>query len=190
MTRLRRLLLIGIVVTSGVAAFFLRDVVYRMLVVPVAYILWTIWVYYSFVPQLFLWVGLLLILLITTIASFLPEGRASKRSEPKRGASQGEVETLAGWMHKAHSGNYFKWQIANRLGRIRRELNELSGRRGGFASESDAVENYFDAGINKSFVDFPLSKNRFRRTKTALDLNPKDAVDYLELQIGKGKELS
>src|SRR5581483_6360841 len=183
MTRARWLLLFVIVGISTVLAFFLHDAIYSAVVVPIAYVFWVLWIYYSAVPQLVLWIALLLILFITITSNFIPEGRGSKRALLKREPSQGEVETLATWFFKARRGNYFKWQIANRLGKINRELSQSFGQRGRPEVQNEAVEKYFDAGLNKSFVDFPLAKNQIRPAPTPLDLNPKDAVDYLESQM-------
>lgn len=182
MTRARWLLLF-VVGVSVVSAFFLRDAVYSVVVVPIAYTVWVLWIYYSAVPQLILWAVFLLILFVTVVSNFIPEARGSKRPAKARRSSPGEVETLAAWFFKAQRGNYFKWQIANRLGGINRELNQSFGRRGRPEVQNEAVEKYFDAGLNKSFVDFPLAKNQFYRASTPLDLNPKDAVDYLESQM-------
>lgn len=183
MTRVRWLLIFLIAGASGVLAFFLRDAIYSAVVVPIAYILWVLWIYYSAVPQLILWAALLLILFITITSNFIPEGRGSKRAVRKHGPAQGEVEALATWFFKAHHGNYFKWQIANRLSKINRELSQSFGRRGRSESGNEAVEKYFDAGLNKSFVDFPLVNDQIHPASTPLDLNPKDVVDYLESQM-------
>jgi hypothetical protein len=83
-------------------------------------------------------------------------------------------------MAKARRGNYFKWQVANRLGRIVRRLGDFSG--GSVpASPDDTVEKYLDAGLNYSFVDFPTPRHRLiPAPKTPLDADPQRVVDYLE----------
>lgn len=182
MTRVRWLSLTGILVISLVLAFFLRDVVYDALIVPLAYLFYLGKYYYTAIPQLFLWVLLLLLLFVFVAWNFIPEARPSPRKEQIRKPAEGQVAALTLWIYKARKGNYFKWQLANRLGRISRRINELSGQRANPGGE--AVENYLDAGLNHSFVDFPTSRNRFQPpTATALDLDPKDAVDYLESQM-------
>jgi hypothetical protein len=182
MTRPRWLFLAGIVGISLVPAFFLRDVVYGALIVPLAYLFYLGKYYYTAIPQFFLWVLLLLLLFVSVAWNFLPEARPSPRKERIRKPAEGQVEALTLWIHKARKGNYFKWQLANRLGRISRRIDELSGQRAGPGTEG--VEKYLDAGLNHSFVDFPTSRNRLRPpAATALDLDPKDAVDYLESQL-------
>jgi energy-coupling factor transporter transmembrane protein EcfT len=184
MTPRRRLLLAGMPVALIVFAFFMRDVVYAAVIVPLAYLLWLGKYYYSAVPQVFLWVLLLVVLLIVVTWNFLPEPRPSQRKRPRRKPAEGQIEVLAGWIHKSRKGNYFKWQLANRLGRIARRLTEISGQPADPASGNAAVDKYIDAGLNYSFVDFPAPKNRFERSRpTALDLDPKEAVDYLESQM-------
>ena len=75
----------------------------------------------------------------------------------------GEVETLAGWIARARRGNYFKWQLANRLGRVAQRLEELSGGPAGDLAVPNAVQAYLSAGIGRSFVDFPNSHRPFHR---------------------------
>jgi energy-coupling factor transporter transmembrane protein EcfT len=184
MTRSRSFLLAGMLIISIVMGFFLRDVVYAAVVVPLAYLVWLGKYYYSAIPQLFLWALLLAVLFLTVTWNFLPEARPSQRKQLKRRPAEGQVEALAGWILKARKGNYFKWQLANRLGRIARRLTETSGQQTSSNAGNVAVEKYLDAGLNYSFVDFPGPRNRFHRPlPTPLDLDPKEAVDYLESQM-------
>ena len=184
MTRLRWLLLIGTLVISLSLAFFLRDVVYDVVVVPIAYLLWLGKYYYTAIPQIILWMILLAILFLTAALNFVPEAQPSKRKEHIHKPAEGQVEALAVWIHKARKGSYFKWQLANRLGRIARRLNELTGQQAKTSSNKEGVEKYLDAGLNNSFVDFATPKNRFRHSRpTPLELDPKEVVDYLESQM-------
>ena len=180
----RGLLLAGILAISLVFAFFLRDVVYAAAIVPFAYLLWLAKYYYLAIPQIFLWAFLLIVLLITVTWNFLPEARPTPHRQPKRRTAEGQVEALSGWILKARKGSYFKWQLANRLGRIARGLAQTSGQYTNPGSGNEAVDKYLDAGLNNSFVDFPGPKHRFQRpTPTPLDLDPTEAVDYLESQM-------
>ena len=193
MTRSRYFLLAGLMFVSIVLAFFLRDLIYHTVVVPLAYLLWLARFYYSSVPQLLLWTLLLVILFVTSVPSFVPELRPSRRREERRRRVQGGIETLAAWMVRARRGTYFKWQIANRLGRIARGWRDMSERRGelllpapargGEGSGNEAVGRYLQAGLNTSFVDYPRPK-RFRHpAPTPLDLDPQEAIAYLESQM-------
>ena len=184
MTRRRMQLGMAALTLSCVLAFFLRDVAYSMIVVPLAYLFALLAFYYSFIPQLILWILMLMILALTSLAAFTPEGRFSSPQVIKKKPVQGPVELLATWMIKGRKGIYFKWLIAHRLGRLNRELggNMESGDR--TTSEIGAVEKYLDAGLNKSFADYPYPAGPFAAPKpTPLDLHPKKAIDYLESKM-------
>jgi hypothetical protein len=184
MTRLRRLWPAGILLVSMALAFFQRNVVYDAVIVPLAYLSWLGKYYYTAIPQSFLWILLIVILFVTVAWNLVPEARPSRRKERFYKPAEGHIEALAVWIQKARTGNYFKWQLANRLGRIARRINETTGRRTGPGFTKDAVEKYLDAGLNNSFVDFPTPRYRFQHPgATPLDLDPKDVVDHLESQM-------
>jgi hypothetical protein len=184
MTRLRWPVMVGIGGASLLLAFLLRDVVYQLVIVPLAYLLWLLQLYYALIPQWVLWSLLLVLLFLVVLWNLLPESRPSARTKSRHGQLKGGVEELALWIRKARRGNYFKWQLANRLGKIARRLNDMSGPRGRQPSSSEAVEKYLDAGLNHSFVDFLGPRSPFERPpRTPLDIDPKGVADYLESQM-------
>ena len=182
-------LIAGLLVASALLGYWLRDLIYQLVVVPIAYLLWLLNFYYSAIPQWILWSILLAALFVAVLWSLLPEGRSSSRRAPVRPRPEGEVEALAVWLGKAREGNYFKWQLANRMGHIARRLDEMAGSRGRLPAEDEAVEKYLDAGLNYSFVDFPSPRSPLERAaRTPLDLDPGRAADYLESQMEKSSE--
>ena len=186
MKRLSWPLLVVIGVSSLLLAFFLRDAVYQMVVVPLAYVIWIVQFYYSAIPQWALWTALLTLLFLAVLWSLIPEVAPARRRDVLRTPPEGQVEALAVWIRKSRGGNYFKWQLANRLGRIARGLGQSAGSGGRFPSADAAVERYLDAGLNHSFVDFPSPRNRFQPApKTPLDVDPNQVADYLEAQMEK-----
>ncbi len=181
MIKLRGSLLIGALSLSLIMAFLLRDVVYRIVVVPLAYLWFVIKFYYSVIPQLLLWVVLLIGVFMALLSSLAPPAPSIRRGNRKRERYSWPIGSLAIWLIKSRNGNYFKWQVAHRLGRIARGLNELSAAQRRFEVRNEAVEKYLDAGLNTSFMDYPRPSNPLRRpAPTVLDLDPKEAVDYLE----------
>jgi hypothetical protein len=184
MTRPRWPVLVAMAIGSLILAYLLRDFIYQLVIVPLAYLVWLLQIYYSLIPQWLLWAVLLAVLLLVVLWNLLPEVRPSKRTELKRGEVKGEVEALAVWITNARRGNYFKWQLANRFGRIARGLNDASGRAGREPSADEAIEKYLDAGMNYSFVDFLAPRSRFQRPpRTPLDLDIRRVADYLESQM-------
>jgi hypothetical protein len=141
-------------------------------------------VLYWAVPQLVKWAVAVLILCVLVVWQLIPDFRPAEDKSARHAAPRGQVEILALWIRKARSSNYFKWQLANRLGRIAVKLNEFSGRRGQGRPRAASVEEYLAAGLEHSFVDFPVPRHRFqRRSPTPLDLPPADAVEYIESQM-------
>jgi hypothetical protein len=191
MKRLRWPFLVGILVVSGVFGYLLRDVIYQVVVVPIAYFLWVLNFYYSALPQWLVWVIVVSVLFLAMVWNLIPDVRPSNRKEIVHHRTQGEVEALAVWIGKAQQGNYFRWQLANRMGRIARRLDELAGSGGRRSSPDADVEQYIDAGLNYSFVDFPTARNPLAPVRhTPLDLDPHKAADYLESQMENTSERS
>ncbi len=174
-------LLIGAILLLSLLALFLRDVIYQTVILPLAYLWWLLGFYYSLIPQLLLWTLLLAGVFVIVLSNLIPATRTDRRRGLKRRVTHGPVEALALSLERVDKGNYFKWQIANRLGRIARGLSEISGKQGLLESRGESVEKYLEAGLNTSFVDYPRPANPFQPpTPTILDLDPEKAVDYLE----------
>jgi hypothetical protein len=187
----------GLLFAAGVwvvfiLAFFLQDVVEKVVVTPLAYIWWVVRTAYAEVPQLLLWVLLLAVLIFILVASLMLWVPAAKKyAEPARPA-QGPVETLSGWITRSRDGVYYKWMIANRLGKLAGELEDrMMGQSAGEALvESDGnqpsgeVQRYFKAGLEESFADYPRPMLPFmRRQSTPFDLEIDQAVEYLESKM-------
>jgi hypothetical protein len=189
----------GLLVAAGllvvlILAFFLQDVIDRVVVTPLAYLWWAIKLIYAELPQLYLWILLLAGLVFILIASLTKWVSISQKFEENSKPSRGPVEVLGGWIMNSREGNYYKWRIANRLGKLGCEVDErLEGRghltgtedldgRGRLPSE--AVQRYLRAGLDESFVDYPRSPLPFMRRKTTpFDLDIDEAVEFLESQM-------
>lgn len=191
----RRILLISFgLIIAVILAFFLQDIFRQIVITPLAYLFWVLKLLISSVPQLFLWIFLLLsliLIIIATLVSWIPIGR--RHEKPSLQAS-GPVENLAGWLSNSEAGNYYKWRIANRLGKLAREMSTQMGDRGLPAhpeemlapgrSPSESVQRYLNAGLEESFVNYPLPRLPFKRKNaTPFDLEVNEVVDYLESEM-------
>jgi hypothetical protein len=174
----------GLLVGSLLLAFVVRDVARDVIITPLAYLAWRVQLSYWAIPGLAKWAAVILVVSIGVIWQLLPESKSKASKRPQRIRSQGEIESLALWISKTRNSNYFKWQVANRLGRIARRLEELSGRRLEKRPAAEQVRAYLSAGVDHSFADFPGPRNRFeRRAATPLDLQPGVVVEFLESQM-------
>jgi hypothetical protein len=167
-------------------AYMARDAVHDFIVAPLAYGLWQIRAVLLGVAQLLQW-GLLivataLIMLWQLIPRLGPRGPAVTRAPHKNGA----VNSTAVALMRSRSSNYFRWQLAHRLGRVSRQLDG-PGRHAQVEGRPTAIAQYLDAGLNRSFVDYASPRLPFTRPQAGvLSLNPEDVVDHLESLLGAG----
>jgi len=191
----RRILIIlaGLVV-AVILAFFLQDVIRRTVVTPLAYLWWVLKLTYTAIPQLVLWILLLAVLILIIINSLVNWFSIGEKSKEPTRPAQGNVEILAGWVSNAGEGNYYKWMIANRLGKLWGEMTGSLEDRGQPARPEEpngadmhppeALQRYLKAGMEESFVDYPLPRLPFmRKQATPFDLDVEVAVEFLESQM-------
>jgi len=188
------LILVGLLVAI-ILAFFLKDVVRQAVVTPFAYLWWALALVYSAIPQVVLWILLLAVIILSLITSLLTGYSRERAYEEPPISTQGPVEILAGWIsNSVGEGNYYKWMIANRLGKLASELSGRAGNRGFLAGPqekaapgripSEAVQRYLKAGLKESFADYPLPSLPFMHRKpTPFDLDVQEAVEFLESQM-------
>lgn len=195
MKRLRIWWIAGAVVALAlVLAFPLRDVMQRTVILPLAYLLWTLGVFYRAMPQVIWWVLVLLVVMLLILGSLAPGERYAQRVQLKRPLQQGQVEELAQSIRKTREGVYFKWLVANRLGRLAHKMlaqREGERNRSVFAplvgvdwQPSSHLQKYLETGLHGSFSDYPASKRAGRAaTSSPLDMDVEEAVIFLESQL-------
>ena len=185
----RLLLLIASIALSAALAIALRNAVHDFLVVPLAYVAWQIAVLMGAVPEFARWLVLVVALGLLLAWQLVPDLRPASRLPARPREGMGPVETAATWLLRARASNYFKWQLAHRLGRVSRRLDELRGRKNGSAAASAAVVDYLAAGLDHSFADFPGPRGPFAYpSATPLDLDPAKVIEYLESQSFMNRE--
>ncbi len=190
----RMFALLGIIGIALLLAFPLRGAVYEMVIVPVAYVLWILGLAYHAVHQSLWWIVLVAIVLAVIVRSLLPTPKPTGKWAIKTKPAIGQVEALAAWMKKSERGRYFKWLVANRLGKLGYQL--LSQRETGKTrsvfdpltgsdwNPGEGLQSYLETGLHGSFADFPHVNKPFSQPlKTPLDHDVNDAVEFLESQV-------
>jgi len=198
-TRRQWLVIGSAVLLSAILAIGLRDVIQRTIVMPVIYFAWVFGILYHSIPQIVLWGVMLFLVALFVVGSMLPKEPFRRAERPKQKNSHGPIEDLATWVKNTHSGIYYKWLVANRLGKVAREL--LSQRAGQNTNRSlqrlnvrdwnppDEVGAYLESGLNGSFADYPQSRWLWSKPNlTPLDLNPQDAVEFLESEMETNRD--
>lgn len=190
----RTLIILGIVGVSLLLAFPLRDAVYQMIIVPAAYGFWVLGLAYRSVPQVLWWAGVSVIVLIILLRGLMPQPRVKKRAPIDADDVMGQVESFSTLITKTGRGNYTKWLIANRLGKIAHQTlaqRETGKQRFFFDpltgpdwTPDPDVQSYLEAGLHGSFTDFPQKRRFFLPpAQTILDHDLREVVQYLESQM-------
>ena len=191
------LVVIGVLIVAGLIAFPLRQMIYESIVVPAAFIAWNFNLLYRSFSQGVWWAAIFIIVLFMLLFSLIPQPQFRHRTEAKRKPPVGQVEDLATSLGKAERGSYFKWLIANRLGKLAYQilLQRESGRpRSVFAplagmdwEPRKELQSYLETGLHGSFADYPQVNRPFGTPpKTPLDLDVTEAVEFLESQVENG----
>jgi len=194
MTTRRWLILIGALVIAGILAFPLRETIYEMVVIPAAFIAWNIGLLYRSLSQGIWWWVVIFMVLFMLVFSLMPQPRFRRWIETRSKPQLGQVESLAGWLRRAEQGIYFKWLVANRLGKLAYQilLHRESGRpRSVFApligtdwEPTKELQNYLETGLHGSFVTFSnVKRSSGSRQKTHLDLDVAKVIEFLESQV-------
>ncbi len=186
---------VGIGVIAGLLAFPFREAVNQLVVIPLAYMLWLLRLFYRSIDQAFWWIGIVLVALIVVGSSLLPEIKPKWKKIDLTREERGGVESLARAIQKSQNGIYFKWSVANRLGRLAQQM--LSLREHGkprstvapLAADGwtppDEVQRYLEKGLRGSFAEFPNSNwNYFSPpAKSSLDHDVDEVVEFLESKM-------
>ena len=193
------LILTGIVFLSALLAFRLNGVVYAMIVLPLSYLLWLLKLMYLALPGLIWWSLLVMVVVYILVSSLLPEIKFGKKINTPLRPVRGSVENLADWADRSKRGNYFKWLVANRLGKVAHQVIEIrmAGKKRSFFepltapdwNPSSETQSYLEAGLQGSFADFPRNDSYFTQpVKTPLDHDVLEVIEFLEAQIDNHQE--
>ena len=168
----------------------------RTVIQPLVYFWWVLGIYYNSFPQAVLWIILVGVIILIEIGSFSAEGSTSDGKRDVRKPVQGPTESLAGWFLRAPDGLYFKWLIAQRLGKLSRELIAFNARqaapsahealRGPGWDPPDEVAAYLEVRPERFLRRLPASALVLPASRpTPLDLDPETAIDYIESTLEK-----
>jgi hypothetical protein len=124
--------------------------------------------------------------------SLLPELEAGRKSIAYKKVERGSVEALSTALAKRDRGIYFKWLVANRLGKLAYQIltqHEQGQPRSVFAPLTAAgwdappeVQEYLEKGLRGSFAEFPSAswKTFAAPVKTPLDQDVRQVIEFLE----------
>jgi hypothetical protein len=186
----RWLLLSTGIILAAALAYFLRDLINDKVIIPLAYLWWRVGLYYHSVSEDRWWAIVIVVICIMAFVSIRPEWSFHYQDLDTHPV-QGPVEELMMWMMRMSRNTYFKWLVANRLGKLSRsflihregiDVQHWDGSLNGSTWDPpEAVEAYLKSGLSRPFA---LSSESLSRPRSApLNLNPQQVIEYLESQI-------
>ncbi len=183
------------IIAALLLAFPLQQAVQGIIIQPMMYLIWGAGIIYHSIPQFWIWVVMLALIFFILLSPFLDDLPRIRRRGKKEPPKVGPIENLAESISLSNKGIYFKWLVANRLGKITRDwiayrerlekrwqANDLARLAGQAPAD---VYNYLDAGLNGSFADYPRPRLPFiqKRKATPLDIDPNRVLDTLENEM-------
>lgn len=191
----RGLALLGILLIAALLAFPLRETVYQLIVVPLAYLGWLLKLLYLSLSQAIWWIAVIVLVLLLIGRSLWPEMRSGRKPINYQKFERGSVEAFATAMKKKEKGIYFKWLVANRLGKLAYQILlqlEHGKPRSVFAPLTTAgwdatpqIQEYLEKGLRGSFAEYPNTGwgNFGPPVKTPLDEDVKEVIEFLESKL-------
>ena len=195
----RRLALLGIIVIALLLMFPMRETVYQFVVIPLAYVSWLLKLLYLSLSQAIWWILVIAIVALVLGYSLIPEIKSARKSLVYQKAERGSVEALAVALGKRNRGIYFKWLVANRLGKLAFQLllqSEHGKPRSVFAplttpgwDATPGIQGYLEKGLRGSFAEYPGAGwgNFSPPSKTPLDHDVKEVIEFLESKQADGR---
>lgn len=192
MTRRRRIAIVLILgCIAAVIAFPMRGLVFTYIMSPLSFIWFYVVYFYHVIPQQIYWIFILLAAAYITIGGLL-ENPLKRKSPPEiRKQTRGPVGSLAFWIKDSKKGVYSRWRVAHSLGVMADKILGLRGNRlerfkplrGKDWNPPPEVQEYLEAGLNRSFADYPLTKR-----PSPFDMDVAKVVDYLESQLEMNRD--
>lgn len=203
MTGRRRLVLsiVLLLLLTGIGmAFFLRETVRQLVVLPLLYVLWVVRLFLRSIHQVVYWLVLLVVVLALAIRSLIGRWGGAREAPLLSVVYRGRVGMWARWVDLAQQRyyyrGYFKWRLARQLGELtqnvlayRDRIDPREVRQALDAGKLDLppeLQAYLGAGLwTRSFSAFRQWRQRFsrRREPSPLDVDPMCVVEYLEEQM-------
>jgi hypothetical protein len=123
MSRRLLLALLAIVLALTVPlALLFRDFVRDVFLVELLRMFWGARLLYESLPQLPLWILLLVLLVVIALRSLMRRPGAVRKQVVPDVEPQGQVRVLARWIERASRGEYFRWSLAQHLGGLAWEI--------------------------------------------------------------------
>jgi hypothetical protein len=169
--------------------FLVKDFVQTVILRPLLYAFWFVFLIIESIPQGVIWAGIILIMLWVAIASIRKEEpeKFPNRGLPIRNA--GQVGKWARLLDYTKNDRFTKWLLAQELNRLTLKLLTLSDdtKKRHYQDRLDLPEKisaYFESQQPSTATFWERwNKQNIDEIETGLDLDPEVVIQYLEKRL-------
>lgn len=176
------------ILVVGISSILMAGAVERGLIQPVLRVFWLLKGYYGSVPQAFLWILTMVMLIIIAIRSLSAESIHLRGRQKAAERPLGEVGQLAFWIARSPLGFYPRWYLARTLSDL--ALDVLRGRgvnaeRGGKLQGPNwnppgQAQGYLETAMRTTPASFG---RQLEISQVSEDPRAESIVDYLESYV-------
>lgn len=195
------LILVWFFILASILAFFLRDIVGRLILPIFLYATWLIRIVYETLPQAFWWIIVLFVLVIIAVKSLIRPTNPNNTLNLKSSQRQSRLELWLKWLEQADQGGYFGWYLAHELSLLTLDVLSSQERyssdqldrliRAGLSNLPSELQNYIQTGLDHR-MSFHFSSREpfsfFRGSSNKLKLQPEEIAEFLERRLEGGGE--
>ena len=192
MNNKQKILLVMVVLIAALMAYFLQDLIHSVLLMPISYLWYVMNLLYLSVAQIVLWFVLVVLFTLVGFGSLYGKLGSRKDSDEDFLPKHGPVGIAARQIARSREGIYYKWLIANRLGKLARSVlmqrigHDRVLENGLFGPDWQPpveVQAYLESGLNLTFADFPRRRLFHRRSDGPLDIDVEQVLTFLDSQV-------
>jgi hypothetical protein len=194
------ILLILLLLLAVPLALVLRNWTREAIVIPLLYLVWLGRLVLASIPQSLIWAVFLLAAAYIAVKSLSGRRNPPAQPRPESEIYMGRVALWARRIHVAAHGYYYRWNLANALGRLGLELSTYHARPN--RAQRDAyheieklaappeIQAYLQAGLTSPpmrSLHLFSSLGQWLRPQVSdspLDLDPEKVIRFLEDQMG------
>lgn len=186
-------IIVGVtIVFAAVLAYLVKDIIKAVFFEPFSFVWYAMNLLYLSVAQVVYWFGLIVIVALIAFGSLYGKFGSARIYVEEPAPEHGPVGKVARHIMRNGEGMYYKWLMANRLGKLARSMLQ---QRSGVDDSSDGelkgqgwqpsaeVRAYLETGLTQTFADFPRRNWFARQPETPLDIHIEQVITYLESQM-------
>lgn len=177
-------LLLGLVLFTLVEGF-----VVEVIIQPLLHVIWFVSLIVDSLPQGFLWIGFIIVMMIVTYGSFKERGKPRSYTWDTPIKNIGAVESWAQILDRSQNSKYSKWRLAQKLKHLTQELLapiDITESASNGISKLELpvdIRAYFEGKLPSRVSFLERLKQKGEESEIVLDLDSEVVLQYLKKRL-------